>query len=165
VKKVFKKLIIPKRCGKFEGRLDDYLDGAADTELQLHLDRCADCRTALEDMRLAGNLLRQTWDPTSEPRPAFLTGVMARIREQKAREASPVAFWAPLEFLASRISLSAAVLLLALSAYVMEYQSRRDTATLSHRTELSASDLPQPPGDPVSNEEVLLSLAERNNGR
>ncbi len=36
---------------------------------------------------------------------------------------------------------------------------------LPSRTELSASDFPQPPGDPVSNEEVLQSLAERHYGR
>jgi len=153
------------RCRKFEARLEDYLEGAADAELQRHLENCSDCRLAVEDMHLAGNLMRQAWQPTHEPGPQFLMGVMARIREQKAHEASPAAFWAPLEFLASRISLSAAVLLFALSAYLVGFQSRRQAATLVNRTELSASDLPQPPRDPVSNEEILLSLAERSNGR
>jgi hypothetical protein len=70
-----------------------------------------------------------------------------------------------LEFLASRLSLTAAVLLLALSVYLVEFAPRRDVALGSIRTELSASDFPQPPADPVSNEEVLQSLAERTNGR
>ena len=162
---MFERSIIPMRCRKFEGRLEDYLDGASDNELQQHLDGCAECLRALTDMRLAGNLMRQAWEPSSEPRPAFLAGVMARIREQKARETSPAAFWAPLEFLASRISLTAAVLLLAISVYLVGIGPQRNTAALAMHTELSASDLPQPPGDPVSNEEVLLSLSERNNGR
>jgi hypothetical protein len=63
------------------------------------------------------------------------------------------------------LSLTAAVVLLALSVYLVEFAPRRNVSLGSVRTELSAGDFPQPPGDPVSNEEVLQSLAERNNGR
>jgi len=162
---MFNKPNISMRCRKFEARLEDYLGGAADSELEAHLTHCADCRTALEDSRLAGNLLREAWEPASEPSRAFLANVMARIRVEEARAKSPAAFWTPFEFLASRLSLTAAVLLLALSVYLVEFAPRRIVLPTSIRTELSASDFPQPPGDPVSNEEVLISLAERNNGR
>ena len=128
--------------------------------------RCADCRAALENSRLAGDLIRQAWEPAGEPRPAFLAGVLAKIREEKMRAESPAAFWSPLEFLASRLSVTAAVLLLALSVYLVGFAPRRiPPAPMSNRTELSASDFPQPPGDPDSNEEVLQSLAERHYGR
>jgi hypothetical protein len=63
------------------------------------------------------------------------------------------------------LSLTAAMLLLALSVYIVEFVPRRTAPSSSNRTELSAGDFPQPPGDPVSNEEVLESLAARNNGR
>ena len=162
---MFNKPNIPKRCRKFEARFEDYLGGAPDSELDGHLTHCADCRTALEDSRLAGNLLREAWEPASEPSRAFLANVMARIHVEEARVKSPAAFWTPFEFLASRLSLTAAVLLLALSVYLVEFAPRRGVPLGSTRTELSASDFPQPPGDPVSNEEVLQSLAERNYGR
>jgi hypothetical protein len=162
---VFRKSKPPMQCRKFEARLEDYLVGASDSGLQQHLAECAACRAALEDSRLAGNLLRQALEPSREPRPAFLAGVMAKIQEEKARAESPAAFWGPLEFLASRLSLTAAVLLLALSAYLVEFAPHRNMAQIPGQTELSASDFPQPPRDPVSNEEVLQSLAERNNGR
>jgi len=162
---VFNKLNFPMRCRKFEARFEDYLGGTPDSELNDHLTRCADCRSALEDSRLAGELLRGAWEPASEPSQAFLANVMARIHQEVARAKSPAAFWAPLEFLASRLSLTAAVLLLALSVYLVEFAPHRNVSIGSIRTELSASDLPQPPGDPVSNEEVLQSLAERNNER
>jgi hypothetical protein len=165
VKKVFNKPNISTRCRKFEARFEDYLGGAPDSELEEHLAQCEDCGSALEDSRLAGNLLREAWEPASEPSRAFLANVMAKIRQEEARAKSPAAFWAPLEFLASRLSLTAAVLLLALSVYLVEFAPRRTAPMGSIRTELSASDFPQPPGDPVSNEEVLQSLAERNNGR
>jgi len=161
---VIRKSIIPLRCRKYEARLEDYLNGAVDTELRQHLDQCAACRSAVEDSRLAGNLLRQAWDPASEPRPAFLAGVLSRIQEEQARLESPAAFWKPLEFLASRVSFTAAMLLLALSVYLAEFAPRQTTPPPPTRAELSANDFPQPPGDPVSNEEVLLSLAVRTNG-
>lgn len=162
---MFNKLNIRLRCGKFEARLEDYLGGAPDSELEDHLTRCEDCRSALEDSRLAGNLLREAWEPASEPSRAFLANVMARIRQEEVRAKSPAAFWAPLEFLASRLSLTAAVVLLALSVYLVEFAPRQSVSLGPIRTELSASDIPQPPGDPVSNEEVLESLAERSYGR
>jgi hypothetical protein len=165
---VFRQSIIRMRCRKFEARLEDYLDGTSDHELREHLEQCSQCREALADSRLAGNLLRQAWEPVSvstrEARPEFLAGVMARIQDEKARAESPAAFWRPLEFLASRVSLTAAVVLLALSVYLVGFAPRRVTPILSSPTELSANDFPQPPIEPVSNEEVLQSLAERNYG-
>jgi hypothetical protein len=119
----------------------------------------------LEDSRLAGSLLRETWEPASAPSQAFLANVMARIQVEEARQKSPAAFWAPLEFLASRLSLTAAVILLALSVYLVEFAPHRNVSLGSIRSELSASDFPQPPEEPVSNEEVLQSLAERADGR
>lgn len=148
-----------------EARLEDYLGGARDRELERHLGECEACRGALEDSRLAGDLLRDALEPADEVHPAFLAGVMARIREEKARAESPAAFWRPLEALASRLALTAALVLFALSAYLVELAPGRNTAQVPSRTEISASELPQPPQDPVSNEEVLQSLAERSNGR
>jgi len=162
---VFNKANIPMRCQKFEARFEDYLGGAPDSGLDDHLTRCEDCRSALEDSRLAGSLLREAWEPASEPSQAFLANVMARIHQEEARAKSPAAFWAPFEFLASRLSLTAAVLLLALSVYLVEFAPHRNVAMGPIRTELSASDFPQPPVEPVSNEEILQSLAERNNGQ
>jgi predicted anti-sigma-YlaC factor YlaD len=162
---MFNKLNIPMRCRKFESRLEDYIGGGQDSELEDHLAHCEDCRSALEDSRLAGDLLREAWEPASEPSQAFLAKVMARIQQEDLRAKSPAAFWAPFEFLASRLSVTAAVLLLALSVYLVEFAPRPSIPLGSTRTELSASDFPQPPGDPVSNEEVLQSLVERNYGR
>ena len=152
-------------CRKFEARFEDYLGGAADPELQNHLKVCAECRSSLEDAVLAGDLMRESYTPAPEARLGFAAGVMAKIAEEKERRESPAAFWTPLEFLASRLSLTAAVLLLLLSAYLVYGGPQRATGPARSQTELSASDIPQPPGDPVSNEEVLQALAERSHAR
>jgi predicted anti-sigma-YlaC factor YlaD len=155
----------PVPCRKYEARLEDYLQGTDDFELHEHLSQCAHCRSALENSRVGAQLLRDAWEPAREPQSAFLAGVMARIQEEKMRAESPAAFWNPLEFLASRVSLTAATVLFALSVYMVGFAPRRaPTSPVSAGTELSAADLPQPPGDPDSNEEVLQSLMERNYG-
>ncbi len=162
---MFNKYKFSKRCRALESRFEDFLDGKPDAELQAHVVECQDCRAGLEDSQLAGNLLRAVWEPASEPSQAFVANVMARIHQEEARAKSPAAFWTPLEFLASRLSLTAAVVLLALSVYLVGFAPRRNVALGSVRSELNASDFPQPPSDPVSNEEVLQSLAERINER
>jgi hypothetical protein len=155
----------PVGCRKYEARLEDYLHGVDDSELNEHLTQCAGCRAALEDSRMGGQLLRDAWEPTGEPHSAFLAGVMARIREEKTRAESPAAFWNPLEFLASRVSLTAAALLFAMSVYIVGFAPRRVTTPVTTaRTELRATDFPQPPGEPDSNEEVLQSLGETDYG-
>jgi predicted anti-sigma-YlaC factor YlaD len=158
-------MIIPMRCRKFQARLEDYLEGSTDSEVDEHLAHCTHCSAALEISRLAGDLLRQVWEPASEPHQAFRAGVSAKIREEQSRAESTAAFWSPIEFLASRLSLAAAMVLLAASIYLVESTPHRTPRPQVNRTELSASDFPQPPTDPVSNEEVLQSLAERNNGQ
>jgi hypothetical protein len=150
-------------CRKYESRLEDYLQGSHDSGLNDHLRQCGNCRAALEKSRTGGELLRDAWKPAGEPRSAFVAGVMAKIREEEMRAESPAAFWNPLELLASRLSLTAATVLLALSVYMVAL-AHRHTPTLpsSARTELNGADFPQPPGDPESNEDVLQSLVERN---
>lgn len=161
-------------CGKYEARLEDYLQGGADEDLQNHLRQCGHCREALENSRTGAQLLRDAWESGAandsstipQTRSAFVAGVMARIREEEIRAESPAAFWNPLEFLASRLSLTAAAILFALSIYMVGFAPHRSTTLApSARTELNAADFPQPPGDPESNEEVLQSLVERNYGR
>lgn len=153
-------------CRKYEARLEDYLQGRDDLDLSDHLRQCGDCRAALENSRMGGQLLRDAWEPAGEARGAFVAGVMAKIREEEMRAVSPAAFWNPLEFLASRLSLTAATVLLALSVYMVGFApGRPPTLSPSARTELNTADFPQPPGDPESNEEILQSLVERNYGR
>ena len=150
-------------CREYELRLEDFLSGTADAELESHLAECSHCASAIENARLAGTWLRRSWPPTHEPRSTFLGNVMARIREEQARADSSVAFWNILEFLASRMAMTAAVVLLAVSAYLAGASSR-PAVIVPTRAELTSADFPQPPVDPVSNEEVLQSLAENSYG-
>lgn len=120
------------RCRKVEVRLADYFEGSADSEVDEHLAHCADCRAALDNSRLAGDLLRQAWVPIRESRQGFRPRVWAKIREEESRAASKTAFWSPIEFLASRLALTAAILLVAASAYLVEIAPRRTPRPLAN---------------------------------
>ncbi len=154
-----------KACGAYEASLEGYLDGAEDSaaghEVTAHLERCAACREALEDARLARELLREGWEPAPQPSSAFATRVLATIRSEQARRQQ---FWQPLGALASRLALVAAMVLLVLAGYVFEFNPARSRTPVSLRTEVSEG-LPEPASQPTTQDEVLLTLAGSNNGR
>jgi hypothetical protein len=82
---------------------------------------------------------------------------MASIRE--AAEAAPSAIWRPLELLASRMALVAAVVLLALSVYLREFAPARGAVALNAPAEIGTI-MPEPPAQPADADEVLMSLAD-----
>src|ERR1700720_1377619 len=133
-------------CPEYQASLEDVLrEGEASIEpnsaLARHLQVCADCREALSDALIASKLMRHARYPENAVSGAFVTRVMASIRE--AAEAAPSAIWRPLELLASRMALVAAVVLLALSVYLREFTPPRGTAAINARTEVGAV-LPEP---------------------
>lgn len=154
-------------CSQYEVRLEDLLDAgeefAADAELSAHLEGCAGCREMLEAARLARGLLRDGLEPAPGPGGAFITRVLAGIRAEENRRQQ---FWRPLEALASRLALTAAALLLVLSAYVWEYgpSSTRRQPVSSNQSQVSDG-FPEPASQPADKDEILLTLAESRRGR
>jgi hypothetical protein len=149
-------------CPEYQGSLEDIVrDGEAYTgsnsSLERHLQGCADCRDALNDARIAGKLMRHAAYPVNAASPAFVTRVMASIRE--ATQAAPNAIWRPLELLASRMAFAAAVLLLALSVYLREFAPARGAVAVNAPAEIGSA-LPEPPAQPADADEVLMSLAD-----
>ena len=149
-------------CPEYQASLEDAVrEGDATVEpnsaLERHLQVCADCRQALNDALIASKLMRHARYPENAVSGAFVTRVMASIRE--AAEASPSAIWRPLELLASRMALVAAVVLLALSVYLREFAPARGAAAVNAAAEMGAV-MPEPPAQPADADEVLMSLAD-----
>jgi predicted anti-sigma-YlaC factor YlaD len=149
-------------CPEYQASLEDVVrEGEATIEpnsaLDRHLQACGDCRRALSDALIASKLMRHARYPEHAVSGAFVTRVMASIRE--AAEAAPSAIWRPLELLASRMALVAAVVLLALSVYLREFAPARGTVALNAPAEVGAV-MPEPPAQPADADEVLMSLAD-----
>jgi predicted anti-sigma-YlaC factor YlaD len=156
-------------CESYRARMEDRLgDGAgfagADPELDAHLRQCAECRDAFAAGAFAGELVRSACETTTPPvTGAFVTRVMAAIREEQNRLTVPGAIWRPIELLASRFALAAAVVLLGLSVYLVEFAPPFDMPPTSSPAEIGAS-LLEPPAQPANPDEVLTSLLETENG-
>lgn len=149
-------------CPEYQASLEDVLrDGEPFIEpnspLDFHLRSCTDCRQALSDALIASKLMLHGRYPEYAPSPAFVSRVMASIRE--AAQAAPSAIWRPLELLASRMALVAAVALLALSVYLREFAPARGTVAVNAQAEIGAG-MPEPPAQPADADEVLMSLAD-----
>jgi predicted anti-sigma-YlaC factor YlaD len=149
-------------CPEYQASLEDVVrEGEASVEpnssLERHLQSCDDCRQALSEALIASKLMRHARYPENAVSGAFVTRVMASIRE--VAETAPSAIWRPLELLASRMALAAAVVLLALSVYLREFAPSRAAVAVNTPPEIG-SVLPEPPAQPANADEVLISLAD-----
>ena len=150
-------------CREYEARLEDFLDGVADAEVAAHLENCAGCRAAFEAAAFGRALLRENFEPTAEPGGVFSTRVMAAVRAEQRAGLERGAFWRPLEALASRLALTAAVLVLLLGAYVFGFAPPQG-GTVPSPTQISEG-FPEPPHQPANPDEVLQSLGGNGHGR
>jgi len=149
-------------CPEYQASLEDALrEGEASIEpgssLERHLQGCADCREALNDALVAARLMRHARYPEAASSPAFVARVMAAIRE--ATQAAPSALWRPLELLASRAALAAAVVLLVLSVYLGAFAPARGAGVVAGPVEIGAG-MPEPQAQPADADEVLVYLAD-----
>jgi predicted anti-sigma-YlaC factor YlaD len=149
-------------CPEYQASLEDAVSEgkasiAADSRLDRHLQSCVDCREALNDAVAASKLIQHA-RPLKDSSPAFVMRVMAPVREAGA--VAPT-IWRPLELLASRVALVAAVILLALSVYLREFAPPRGAVAVNGTTEIGI--LPEPPAQPANADDVLMTLADRGN--
>jgi hypothetical protein len=165
-----------RACRKYQVRMEDLVGAPpeavdSDAELSAHLRQCSRCREGFAAAELSRRLFASPVEELSvQPSEAFVTRVMASVREQESRLLAAGAIWRPLEALASRFSLVAAVALLALSVFVGEFSPalRRpevsSTATATPSRAEVTNDWPEPPAVPATQDEVLMSLAGVDNG-
>ena len=158
-------------CPEQEVFLEDYLAGELSSpeaeRVQAHLKNCPACAGALEEARASAPLLRALDEPAADSGPLFATRVMAAIREEESRRSLVSAFWQPLEILAWRLSLTAAVAL----AFLVGYGVRSDVGPAAEVQQVSTSGqadgralFPEPAQQPSSEDEVLLTIVEKNHG-
>jgi hypothetical protein len=159
---------LQKRCQQYQARMEEYLEASPeiaelDPELRDHLGRCERCRESFEAAEKAGALLALAGRPAWQPSEAFVTRVMATIRDEQARRATPATGWHLLEPLASRFAVVAAVVLLALSVFLGEFSPALRQLEEGSTIGVTA-DWPEPPAPPATQDEVLMSLSEMENG-
>jgi anti-sigma factor RsiW len=156
-------------CGEYETLLEDLLNGELDpgveSRLTAHLASCGACRESLADARAGAQLLHLGHEATPDPGRVFTTRVMAAIRAEEERRAAAGSFWRPLESLAWRFSFSAALVVALLVGYDILGPVTQQTEVSSTQQSEVREIFPEPAQQPASRDDVLLTIAERNNGR
>ena len=155
-------------CSENEALLEDYASGqlnaGAAGRLMAHLDLCSGCREAFEEARLSAQLIRDNCAPQADPGAGFARRVMAAIREEAARRAQAGGFWHPLEVLAMRLAVTAALALAFLVGYGLRPTFPPSTAEVVLQPEVREL-FPAPARAPASGDEVLMTIADRTNGK
>jgi hypothetical protein len=162
-----------RMCRDLEVRLEEFLEQLEEDpsarpapQVAAHLAACESCRTALEETRQVGALLRSGRDPVSESLasdPFFAARVGARLRERVRTGAE---FWPQLEAVSLRLmaaGLSIAVILGALAAWGVPNASRTATARLRPAdVRVISPELNPAPANP---DDVVVALWSTERGR
>lgn len=156
------------RCKQSDAILEDYLSGdlprAEAERLVAHLSDCTACRDALEDARLSSRLVGKVFDPVEEPGPAFTHLVMAKINAAEAWVREQRNFWRPFEAIAWRLAFSAALALVLMFAYALQFNNAGAAVAAPTPTAFAqpTDSFTSPSAVPSSDDDVLLAIAERH---
>jgi predicted anti-sigma-YlaC factor YlaD len=153
-------------CKEYESLLEDHLEGylnpVSQARVTAHLAACPSCHEAFADAQAGVQLLRLGHEATPDPGAFFAGRVMAAIRaEEKLRAGS---FWRPLEALAWRFSLSAALALVLMTGYEVIAPAQLQTALSIRQAEVREL-FPDPVQQPTGRDDVLLAIAEKNHAK
>lgn len=162
-------------CENYEARLEEAVERCAErgenlalsADLASHVAGCERCSQAVDAASLSSALLRWGLEPAAGPGPGFAARVLAAIRAEEDRRTSQrMVFWVPLEHLAARMAMAAAMVVVALTVYVYAYVIPQSRAGVTAQTEAYEL-VPQPQLDPQpqSKDDILMSIMERNNAR
>jgi anti-sigma factor RsiW len=155
-------------CSEYEALLEDSISGEIGgtdaARLSQHLKECAGCREALEFVSLSPRLLRSA-EPVADPGPGFARDVMARIRADQEVN-SEKSFWQPLIALGWRFAATATLALAVLVAYDTT-SHRQPGPTVASMSAVRTQDIfsPDPARMPASRDEVMMMVAENENGK
>jgi hypothetical protein len=122
--------------------------------------RCAQCREAVEMASASGQLLRKALAPAGRPAEVFWTRLGAQLREERDRRLAGGDFWGALESLAWRFAMGTAVAVLLLAGYLAMQSPSGHSVEAAERGDI----FQEPVEQPGSQDEVLITLANRGNG-
>jgi hypothetical protein len=135
---------------------------ALPTHLKEHAATCADCHASAENILLTRSWLSVLPSNAAVPGPWFAPRVMAAIAARKEELGRAADTWTFLPKLAARLTWASAVALLLASTWLYQRPASSPTSTSAKAV---ATDITGEPVvenvTPASNDEVLVSLAER----
>jgi hypothetical protein len=142
-------------CGRFRESLEEVASGGASREMLEHSAACEDCAAAAEELLESRELLRALPRESAPAMPWFAPRVMAAIAAREAELRQSFDAWTVIPKFALQLTwISALALMLAGTWFLQrpKLPSRPATDITGEPVQSSA---------PVTNDDVLVSLAER----
>jgi hypothetical protein len=125
-----------------------------------HIAACGTCQEAAQDLLATREIFKGVGSASQVARPWFAAGVMGAIRARERELALPAALWGTVRRYASRLAWVSVVVLLVGSTWLYE----RPIATPSKQPAAASTQeyLFEAPPPPMSQDDVLISMAEKN---
>jgi hypothetical protein len=124
-----------------------------------HFADCGSCREALHDLLATRELLLRAVAPAEDGGPWFAKRVLSAIVARERELAFSVSAWSMVPRFASRLAWASAIVLVVGSTWL--YQ-RSTPSTIRQPAASSQEYLFDAPSPPMNQDDVLLSMAERN---
>ena len=125
-----------------------------------HFAECESCRESVQDLFVTGELFRRIAPHAEGARPWFSRRVMAAIATRERELALRVSPWTVVPQFASRLAWVTAIILLAGSTWL--YERPAPVAKKQPAAVASPEYLFEAPAPPMNQDDVLISMAERN---
>ncbi len=129
-------------------------------EGRLHFADCRSCREALQDLRTTREMLLGAVAPAEDGGPWFAKRVLSAIAARERELAFPLSAWSLVPRFASRLAWGTAIVLLAGSTWL--YQRSTPSTIRQPVAASSAEYLFEAPAPPMNQDDVLISMADRN---
>lgn len=156
-------------CERHEPLLEDFLSGelsAADAQPSIeHLEKCSNCRGALDQAVMGARLLRAA-EASADPGPGFARMVMARIRTSESEKAAVRAnFWQPFVSLGWRFAATATLAVVGLVSYNVGWGHRVQPNVAVERPTQGTDIFSEPARVPANGDEVLMMVADNGHAK
>ncbi len=125
-----------------------------------HIAACVNCLEAAQDLLATREIFKGVASRTEQAGPWFAAGVIRAIRTRERELALPASLWSAVPRYASRLAWVTAFVLLAGSTWLYE---RRVAAPNKPPAAASSQEyLFEAPAPPMNQDDVLISMAEKN---
>ena len=125
-----------------------------------HFADCGSCREALQDMLATRELFKGVVAPAEDGGPWFAKRVLSAIAARERELAFPASAWSMVPRFASRLAWVSAIVLVAGSTWL--YQRSTPSTIRQPAAASSPEYLFEAPTLPMNQDDVLISMAERN---
>ena len=125
-----------------------------------HFAECRSCREATQDLLATRELLAGVVAPAKDGGPWFAKRVLSAIAARERELAFPPSAWSMVPRFASRLAWASAIVLVAGSTWL--YQRSTPSSIRPPTAASSPEYLFEAPAPPMNQDDVLISMAERN---